>query len=87
MGVFPSYVEIAAFDHRALPSMGMIAACRLAVFGGIPRGPAMSPWVRLGKARAEQNESALPPTTDTSADSAGSLRRADFVAKVEIEQP
>jgi hypothetical protein len=34
-------------------------------------------WVRPGKARAEQNESALPRAADTSADSAGSRRRAN----------
>ena len=34
--------------------------------------------VRPGKARAEQNESALPRAADTSADSAGSRRRATF---------
>src|ERR1700756_4079693 len=32
-------------------------------------------WVRPGKARAEQNESALPRAADTSADPAGSRRR------------
>jgi len=33
--------------------------------------------VRLGKARAQQNESALPRAADISADAAGSRRRAD----------
>ena len=32
--------------------------------------------IRLGKARAEQNESALPRAADISADTAGSRRRA-----------
>jgi hypothetical protein len=34
--------------------------------------------VRLGKARAEQNESALPPSSGHNADSTGSWRRATF---------
>ena len=32
-------------------------------------------WVRLGKAQAEQNESAMPRAADISADAAGSRRR------------
>jgi hypothetical protein len=39
--------------------------------------------VRLGKARAEQNESALPRAADISADSAGSRRRAWRTSKLQ----